>query len=419
MQHQTTPSDPTLPVQYVWHPAIEALFWCLDWLLFCIAMGLLWAFFTTTALDVNIVLARAILVLVAIVLLIPIVFLVDFAGGVAQMVWDNYDQAASRVINWAVLGVFFLIAVPYLVFSVWIVDLAWPHVSNGVIGLHLDAQIRTVTRSSAVGASTWAGLSLLCVGLAWLAFQKWRRNPFYPYRNAIATLRLRKFISGMLLMAFLRLLVPRRDFFLCAPVVSWILLLIAPAILFHVLIPIPVFSWMIPILFVAIVSPVMLASVAPPQWLFLGASGFESFRTFHGLRSHWGRHGITLLDRGGSGGVQFYGVWRSHIGQNWAPYDPTIARNWSIRTRPQVWQTAMRLLAAFVPVVVVDLRQSSDIVEFEVSWLAKRGFLSKTYFLVSRVSDRYPVDQVDGVNLVTEETLIASEWNDAGVAFRA
>ena len=97
------------------------------------------------------------------------------------------------------------------------------------------------------------------------------------------------------------------------------------------------------------------------------------------------------------------------------PYDPGIARIWSLRTRPGVWPAAFRLLCTFAPVIVVDRRHMSEIVQFEVSWLERRDFVDKVYAVVSPEDARKAGDSTAGMKLVDEETLIASQWTGAGL----
>lgn len=97
-------------------------------------------------------------------------------------------------------------------------------------------------------------------------------------------------------------------------------------------------------------------------------------------------------------------------------YNPGTARIWSLRTRPHVWQTALRLLAAFVPVIVVDRRQPSDIVQFEVDWLKRRGFLDKVYMVGSPENGETAEHSATRLTVVDEATLIASQWSHAGLS---
>jgi len=264
------------------------------------------------------------------------------------------------------------------------------------------------------GVITWVGMSILSLLLAFMVFKILYRGAFYAYRHAVEVLGLPKFVIGMLLMFYLRSLVPRRDFFLHAPLVSWAFP-VALAIVVHELTPISFFAWVFPVLLLMLIMPERLSVIAPPVWLFLSASEFDSFSTFHNLRSRWRRHGLTLLDRGSSGGVGFYNAWHSGIRSKSVPYNPEIARLWSLRTRPAVWQTAMRLLAAFVPVVVVDQRQSSEIVEFEVEWLSRHGFLDKTYILTEPGGGGTTAEWLVWAHYVDEDTLAARQSGDCKI----
>ena len=261
-----------------------------------------------------------------------------------------------------------------------------------------------------------AGLMLMITALlAWFVLSRVSHHPFYAYEHALEVLRWRRLVLGMVLMSYLRLLVPRRDFFLQAPFFSWAPVLAVGAVVFT-LVPIRPLAFAISMLLVAVFVPMWVNNIAPPLWLFLGTSENESFRAFWDLRLTWQRHGLTLLDRTSSGGQQFYDEWRSQIDAPHVAYDPGVGRVWSLRTRPGVWTFAVHVLAAFVPVIVVDWRDPSEIVKFEAEWLVNHGFAGKTYFLapadVPATSANVPV----AGNLVNENMLIAARWTDTGLS---
>lgn len=96
-------------------------------------------------------------------------------------------------------------------------------------------------------------------------------------------------------------------------------------------------------------------------------------------------------------------------------YDPGSSRVWSLRTRPQMWQTAVPLLAVFVPVIVIDIRCCSDAVTFEIEWLARRRFMDKVYMIVP---DESASDEASSPTRVGEEALMKMRWNDEGLVTR-
>lgn len=399
------------PVRYEWHPVIQAILWLANWLIFAVSTSIVWEFLTKPELLVNTVVARGISIFIAIISMTFVIFLIDMGGSVAQHAWDRYDMQFARKIYAAVFVVFLLVAIPYVSLVAWLLNKLWPPILRWCVSsLPHPKEAVDVAHSWL----TWLCLSLICVAITWLVFVSFLRNPFYSYRGAIRVLGVRKTLLGIILTAYLRLLVPRRDLFVQAPVVSWMFPYALLVLLYHY-IPIDLFAGIIPLLLLAILVPMQVDLIAPPQWLFLGSSDFESFGSFYNLRMRWKRHGINLLDRESSGGLKFYEMWRAQKNQNWKLTDPTIARVWSLRTRPAVWQTAVRLLATFVPVVIVDRRRPSPIVDYEVDWLVSRGHEGKTYLLVSLQPSpsHRPTDKL--FQHFDEENLLDAEWNDSGL----
>jgi hypothetical protein len=171
-----------------------------------------------------------------------------------------------------------------------------------------------------------------------------------------------------------------------------------------------------------------ISYLAPPLWLYLGSSHFDSFRVFTKLRWNWRRYGLTLLDRAGSQGTAYYYAERkARKLTSFAPADPSASRVWSLRTRPAVWSIAVRLLIRFTPVIVVDITRQNDIVQDEIEWLVTHGHASKAFFLVlddsrgSNLNDRLECqsesqsDAVPASRLFVEETLVAAEWDNSGI----
>jgi hypothetical protein len=409
VQRHISQHDADQPVEYVWHPAIEAILWAIRWIVLAVSTGIVWEFVVNTSLRADRVLARGSAVALALLLLTIVVFLIDFFGSIAQYAWDNFPPRIARTFFAVASIVFLAVSTPYVWLVFWLLKRAWPH----ILSWFGDIRLHPIIGSLASDLKTWVVLVGISAALLWYAYFTWHRDPFYSYRHAVEVLGLQKCIAGMCLMAYLRTLVPRRDFFTHAPVVSW-MLAFAVVILVYEAIPIGVFAVAIPILVVSIMIPIWAGFLAPPLWIFLGKSEFDAFRIFYELRAKWRRHGLTLLDRTNAGGRQFYDAWRWSFRIASAPYDPGIARIWSLRTRPRLWHTAVRLLAAFVPVIVVDWRQPSEIVQSEVQWLERRNFLNKVYMVVSSERAIAAEQSTDAAKLVDEDTLIASQWDEGG-----
>jgi hypothetical protein len=197
----------------------------------------------------------------------------------------------------------------------------------------------------------------------------------------------------------------------------------------HVMIPLPVFNWVIPVALMCHTVAYGLDMIAPPTWLFLGTSQFASFAAFHKLRNSWRQNGLTLLDRVGKEGADFYFVQKQSQRLSSMFFNPAAPRVWSLRTRPEMWENSVLLLMDYVPVVVVDVRGESEIVRQELEWLAKPGRIDKAWFLVAddahgaasdheRQSAEKRYGQIDTARrsrLVTEEMLCSAEWFRSGI----
>jgi len=414
VERQICDSAIEAPVEYEWHPAIRAFSWLLRWAVFAASTGLVWDFVGNGSLRADRVVARTLLVLLAVAILTFAVLLIDLFGGLAQHAWDNYPWAEAKKILGMAAIVFLLVVTPYVLFVVWVLRRAWPHVLRFSTDHFAETTGSPASSSGHPAVSTWIFLVVLNAALLAFALVSVFRKPFYPYNHAVRDLGLRKCVWGICLMAWLRTLVPRRDFFLQAPVVSWMLGL-GGIVGVHECIPIGLFAITTPVLLLVIAMPFALGWLAPPLWMFLGTSQLESFRLFYNLRTKWQRHGLTLLDRDGSGGQEFYGEFRSSRGGSGVFYDPNIGRVWSLRTRPGVWQTAVRFLALFVTVIIVDWRQQpSDIVRFEVDWLQRHDLLAKVYMVVSPEYATTMGNALPGAKYIEEEVLLASDWTASG-----
>jgi len=241
----------------------------------------------------------------------------------------------------------------------------------------------------------------------------------------------RRMAKGILYMTLFRLRQPRRDFFVLAPIVSdlpwW-----AVCVVLHVKFTGTVFAWSVPVPLFCVSLWYALGKLAPPVWLYLGASEFNSFRSFHLLRYAWaGINGVTLLNRGSDAGMAAYDVEarvifrRNPLGQLFR--NPGTPRTWSLRTRPELWTQTVKALIDLVAVVVVDVRTGSEPVQYEIEWLAKPGRLEKTWLLAP--DDRripavlaapggdspLPSQAFLQERLVTEEMLLFGSWGPEGL----
>ena len=396
-------------VRLEWHPVIRAFFWVISWSIFSLAAAINWEFFTVWTLARQAVTARAIWIGAALVCLTVVVLLLDLAGGFAQRIWDEYPGAekasARRKLYAGAFGVFLALTLPYLWFVHWLLGWIDPTISTFVALLDGSQSQQT---TDPVSWRDWLLGLIATGGLIWAVAATYRRNPIYSYDGALRILGLKKLLGGIALMSYLRTLAPRGDLFLQGPFISWIICA-AFIIILHESIPIPIFAWLIPALLMMIFIPYLIAQIAPPVWLFLGTSGYASSVTFFNLRNRWRCHGVTLLDRVHPGAIKFYYQWRSRAGRSPIPPNPSIGRVWSVRTRHGVWQTAFRLLATYVPVIVVDFREGTDIVDFEMDWLTTRGLLYKTYVLAESGQS------ISNAKVVDEEALLEARLGNRGL----
>jgi hypothetical protein len=352
--------------------------WLIFWALFAASTATVWDFLAMGSLRGDRVAALTIVVLVILALLVPVLFVADLLGGIAQRTWDQSDWRRARTVIATTASVFVAVLIAY---AWWVVAPVATRVEQQVRPWFTDPSwAGTIDPWSASPAAMWTILIAVTVTLIWWLVSMLRRNPFYAHARAVEALGWRKCLLGICMMAYLRTLVPRRDFFIMAPIVGWMPIL-ALLVVIHEFIPIPLFAIAIPLLILAFAIPLWAALLAPPVWLFLGTSTVESFDLFHALRASWRRHGLTLLHRTSPGGLQSYDRWHETTGMVF--YDPGIGRIWSLRTRSPMWQTAVRLTAAFVPVIVIDWRGPSPIVQWEAEWLERRALLHKTFVVVS------------------------------------
>ena len=269
------------------------LLWILSWTVVAASSGVVWEFVLHRSLQPNLTLASGAIVFLSLACAIVPVLLLDLLGGLAQGAWDRYEWRFARWIVALAAVLFLAVTIPYAWFIVLLLKHIWPRVLLWFAG----AGTTPLSTTDATWA-TWIALTVTTVALIGFVFSIARGHPFSAYNSALAVLGPRRCMVGICLMAYLRLLLPRRDFFLQAPIVSWMPGL-ALAVLLHELIPIRMFAIAIPALLLTLAVFFWSSFVAPPLWIFLGTSELESFRTFYDLRASWRRHGLTLLNRTG------------------------------------------------------------------------------------------------------------------------
>lgn len=395
----------------VWHPWIRALAWIIRWTVFAESAAIVWEYADTGILRWGQTIARSGLILLAIALLTVAVFLIDLWSTLWMHAFRNYERRAAAQISTVESLIILALLGLYLWLCAWVLRQAWPPLRG--FGAVIDLG-KTVVGSIPT-LLVWGVLLPGSICLAWPAYCNLRQAADC-YVKAVRMLGFKRTVHGVLLMSLVRLRLPRRDFFLQSPIFSWAPPL-ALCVFLHVGIEQAALRWLIPGSLLCLFLPKWLEMIAPPTWIFLGKSDFQSFAAFYTMRHTWRQHGLTLLDRIGPEGTQFYTAWRQSTRLPLMFFDPSVPRVWSIRTRPQLWEYTVLLLMDFVLVVVVDLRGESDVVRKELAWLAKPGRVEKAWYLVAdddQGAQQYR-EHVDVSRLVTEQMLLAAEWLKAGL----
>jgi hypothetical protein len=364
----------------VWHPAIRALAWVGDWVFFAICVATVWVFIETRSLSLGPVLIRGAWILAGIALLPVVLIAVEMTGSLFMHAYHDYERRFAIGVGVLAAIVCAAVLAPYLWLMKWVLDWVWRVISDWA----MRQDFSSAHLFTGDPWPTWLLAPLLtavCVIVASLIPRTARQTVEY-YGSAFRLYGVRRALRGVLLMTLLRLRLPRKDLFGQAPVISWMPML-ALATLLHVVIPLAVFSWIIPAALLFLFLAMNLAMIAPPTWLFLGTSEFDSFAAFHVMRRVWRQHGLTLLDRVGSEGAQFYAAQRRAGRWGTLFFNPAAPRVWSLRTRPQMWESSVMLLMDFVLVVIADVRGESEIVREELGWLTRPGRLEKAWYLVT------------------------------------
>lgn len=203
-------------------------------------------------------------------------------------------------------------------------------------------------------------------------------------RRVLSAAGSRYLLKGYALMTVMRLRQNRRDFFVQAPLVSNVNMMVA-AVVVHACAGGLVFSWLVPGLIVLLSIVLTAGELCPPLWLLLGRSTFDAHHLHTTLRYAWSAAGINLLDRSSDEWLAYYRHWH----QSWkragkfVPFNPHVARTWSLRPRGDLWEVTAWNLMGFVQVVVIDGRTPSRHVDDEILWAAEFGIIDKVWIVAA------------------------------------
>lgn len=415
------PSEPL-----VWHPLIRALAWVANWCAISIFLAVLWEFAATGELTRSGVFTRGLWLLLAIGLMTGVLFAAEVWFSFFMHARKNYDGSFQIVLVSIATLVISAILAAYLWGATWVLDQAWPLLEGWIV------EPQRGSERSTLSIPIWVELPLTIVGtvVVFALLPRTLRQLSMSYRDGFRLLGPRRAIRGMLVMCLLRLRAPRRDLFGQAPVISWIPGL-AISVLLYSLISVPGLKLVFAIALAILLVAMQLDLIAPPLWLFLGTSRYDSFAAFEALRRYWRKHGVTLIDRTNQHGTGYYYHWRRNIPMPGILVDPTVPRVWSVRTKPDLWVNSVHLLMSHVLVVVVDVRGDSDIVRQEVDWVTERGHRAKTWYLAgdekgmsdadwTGVTERYPaLGASERPRVVSGPALLLATWSKAGLSVPA
>ncbi len=377
-----------------WYPIISRSPWLVSWAIALLCAAIVWDFVAhgdgfrslLAATGWGPVVRKFILAggwAVAIVSVCFAIVVIDFALAICRHTSRNYDRRLAHSLNAIVI----LIALTAI--AVGALGCIWVFGSLNDLLTHsfppdpvAPIQIRAPTYAEIVIFTCVCGL-----GIIWLA----RIGPieWSRWSRALRLVGVKRVAQGVILMSRLRLREPRADFFLHAPLVCAAFPLALCVTLFEYM-PQYGFRWLVFILLVLYIILYSISLLRTPVWLFLGTSLLESMTEFYVLRTKWlWSHridGITLLDRSGTEGRAFYYLMRDYLikqGDNSAYLmnRPDIARSWSVRTRPGLWEYSVLQLIYFVPVIVFDARSKSELVQRELEWLNELKSFGKVWIL--------------------------------------
>lgn len=421
----------------VWHPAIRAILWLKDWIFFALCTAVIWEFLMTggfrlfeaseTTLVLTVWIIAALLLIS--VLILPLELWWQLVGHARR----EYDQSvASRIV--AVESALILVLVLlYLWFVTWVLGYAWEFLLGS--GDHFAAA--TMKPKTSTTWTTAILLTLLTGVLVWIVW-KLLYASVSKYLLSLRMFGILKVLKGILIMVLLRLRQPRKDFFIQAPLISYMPWL-AVCVALYASIPFAVFNYLIPMMLLGGIVAHGLDMVTPPMWLFLGSSTQESFRVFHNVRRIWRwRTGVTLIDREGNEGSTYYyaeAAYRVQQGSVAHRFftNPATPRAWSLRTRGELWEQTVLLLIDYVPVIIVDVRAGSYPVEKELAWLATPERLDKAWFLgtdegfapaINEIMTKLTKEQQallkSQINrVIAESDFYTAEWDKNGLQIEA
>lgn len=413
--------DPSAHSQLVWHPAIRAAGWIIRWFVVAFCAAIVWEFLTLGTVNLftspALTLTLAALILVGLAMLLVLELLLELYWAMTRHARENYPAQFAARVSVVVAAISLVIAAPMLWFFQWALARTWQALHTWALRIPARPPWSSVSLS-------WGWilfLSAASIGLCWMLY---RMLPVTArkYATAARCLGPRRMGRSILYMTLFRLRQPRRDFFVQAPIISdvpwWAL-----CVVLHVGLAGTVFAWIVPLPLLLVSLEYSLSKVAPPVWLYLGASEADSFRVFYNLRRAWfWFHAVTLLDRESEQGQAAYFAearqmqsrsLAGHVYQN-----PRAARIWSLRTRPDLWVQTVKALIDLVQVVVVDVRTGSDPVRYELGWLAQPGRVEKTWLIAT---DDRQVPALASANewdepvfpperIVTEDMLYRATW---------
>jgi hypothetical protein len=415
----------------VWHPAIRALGWVKDWIVWAAFAGVLWE-----ALAVGLgptspgsVVARTVLICAALLCAVVPLFLLHNWLSIVQRVRKEYP------VRWFSTGVILVVTAVMLTIAAlygWLVQ--WTFVRLWPPGWRLGQDIPPYEWSRA-SMPIWVGVPVLAGAIAF-AFVLLR--PLGPKHARVwRLLGSRRALAGYGIMALLRFRQPRKDFFAQAPLFREVPWFAVASVIYDVQ-PLGIVSQPLAFLVATISLAHGLDLLLPPAWLFLGRSHFDSFRTFDRLRFHWPVFGVTLLDRDSKEWHAYYFAAAEAMARRGSlaarfMNKPGTPRVWSLRSRGELWESTVALLMRLAVVVVVDARVKSYYVFDEVLWLAELHWIDKAWLLGEPDRTAPALDgalawaEEDNVALppgtdarlaarvVTEEQLYSASWTASGL----
>lgn len=376
-----------------WHPRIEFALWIVNWAEVALCYAFVWQFLARPGIG-NLkegrafiaISARAGWLIAALVFLFGATMIVEgWYVNAIQRVRAGY-AAPDRGLIMAFFSVPFLVVlVPYVWFTTWVLASTWTHfvLPRITLGPVLSSTQHDLSWPEAL----WPiGIGVaLCGALCWLLRFSIRIFVSH-YAAALRQYGFRGMVKGMLIMALMRVKARRKDFFRQTPIVNNAIPF-AISIGIYMLIPIRGLNLMAATLLATHSVLCSLDIIAPPAWLFLGASSYESAFVFHDLRQRWlPRLGVTLLDRDNPAWSAHYLYEAQQLRRRrvrFARYmnNPSAPRIWSLRTRDKAWKHAVLVLMDFVAVVVIDARIVRKGLQEELDWLFKSGRFEKTWIL--------------------------------------